>query len=602
MKSTMIPLWLRFTLAVSVILAWPLAVAAQESPPTPADASAIFQARCANCHGATGQGDGPQAQAVGLTMPDLSAPSVMRNTTPERWFDIISNGVTGEAMPPFGDASSNPISVAERWNLVYLLYTLGTTPEQVAMGQALYAQSCTSCHGSDGAGTDGAPGFTDLAVMAQRSQADLVATMTDPAITAHSFDLGEVEMWTLADYVRTFSYNYAAPAGAAAAPTGETGAETPASSPFTGGEGVVTGKIINGTPGAAAPGDVEITLRAFDMNAAYVDEITTTVAADGAFQFDGIDVATPVQMEPLVVYEGVSYFGDLGAPITLSPEQPQMDVPVTVYETTQDPSHVYIERLHVVFDMATDRAQVAELYILSNDGDRSYVGTPEEGTLQLSVPSDALSFQPGGDPNRFIPLADGLADTTPVAPGRGTAQSVLVYTLPYDDGLDLSRPMPFRAQSVNVFVPADVGLKVSGEGLQPGGPFQTQGMTLDTYQLDNLAAGDDLIVHLSGKFTGTSNSAAGAGSPHQAPGPNGTVGIAVGLFSIAGVVVFGYLYWQGHLNLNLRPAPQDRQMTLLQKLADLDDDYNSGAVQEKPYRTARARLKQELLTLMEDEK
>jgi mono/diheme cytochrome c family protein len=601
MKSSMIPSWLRFALAVGMILAWPLAVAAQDSPPTPADATAIFQARCANCHGVSGQGDGPQAQAVGLVIPDLSAPSLMRNTTPDRWFDIISNGVAGKAMPPFGDASSNPISVAERWNLVYLLYTLSTPPGQVAMGEALYEQSCLNCHGSDGTGTEEAPGFTDLAVMAGRSQADLVAAMTNPSITAHSFNLGDVELWSLADYVRTFSYDYSAPAEFSAAPTGNTGGETTASSPFSGGEGVVTGKIVNGTPGAAAPQDLEISLRAFDMNAAFVDEITTTVAADGTFIFDGIDVTVPVQMEPLVVYEGVSYFGDLGAAISLSPQQPDMEVPVTVYETTQDPSHVYIERLHVVFDMATDRAQVAELYILSNDGDRAYVGTPEEGTLRLSVPSDALNFQPGGDPSRFIPLADGLADTVPVPPGLGTAESVLVYTLPYEDALNLSRPMPFAVQSVNVFVPADSGLEVSGEGLQPGAPFQAQGMALETYRLDNLAAGDDLIVRLSGKFTGTS-SAASMVSPHQTPGPNDTVGIAVGLFSIAGAVALGFLYWQGHLNLNLRPAPQDRQMALLQKMADLDDEHNAGHVEDKPYRTERARLKQELLALMEEEK
>jgi hypothetical protein len=63
----------------------------------------------------------------------------------------------------------------------------------------------------------------------------------------------------------------------------------------------------------------------------------------------------------------------------------------------------------VVIDFSQGVAQVAELYILSNSGDRAYVGSVEEGTIRLEVPTGALDFQTGGDPGRYLTLADGMA-------------------------------------------------------------------------------------------------------------------------------------------------------------------------------------------------
>ena len=64
-------------------------------------------------------------------MPDLTDPTIVRETTPARWFDIISNGVDDQAMPPFGEASSNPLRQIDRWNLVFFLYTLSASPAQI---------------------------------------------------------------------------------------------------------------------------------------------------------------------------------------------------------------------------------------------------------------------------------------------------------------------------------------------------------------------------------------------------------------------------------------------------------------------------------------
>jgi len=322
------------------------------------------------------------------------------------------------------------------------------------------------------------------------------------------------------------------------------------------------------------------------------------VAADGLFRFEGIDPTVAAQLEPMVMYQDVPYFGDLDSAIVLTAEQAEANVNIVVYEATADASAIRIERLHIVFDFAPGQTQVAELYILSNVSDRTYVGTLEEGTLRLTVPANALSFQPGGDPNRYRTLADGIADTAPIRPGQSTAESILVYNLPYVDELELSRPMPYNVSKLTIFIPADAGVEVDGDGIQPGEVFQAQGTALETYLADDLPAGDSLTLRLSGKPQVSSSAA--VPSPHTRPEPSQTQSMVIGVIAIVGAVALSYLYWQGHLTRS-RLSALDSQSTLLQALADLDDDFEAGRVQDKAYRARRTKMKEELMQLLRTE-
>lgn len=261
----------------------------------------------------------------------------------------------------------------------------------------------------------------------------------------------------------------------------------------------------------------------------------------------------------------------------------------------QGANAVRIEQLHVIFSLASGRAVVTEIYILSNDGDRTYVGTPDQGTVRLTVPVDALGFQVGGDPNRYLSWADGVVDTVPVPPGPGTAESTLGYELAYDGNLELSRPMPYDVSQVLVLVP-DVGIEVDGDGIQPGGPFQMGDATFQAYLAGALSAGDRLRLRLSGEPQ--TGSAPVGSAPRRSSGPNETQGIIIGALTLVGALALSYLYWQGHLNLSLKPSASERQSALLQAIAAWDDDFEAGRVPEKPYRAERARLKEELIELV----
>jgi ubiquinol-cytochrome c reductase cytochrome b subunit len=64
-------------------------------------AATLFETECRDCHGASGKGDGPQAQSFGLETPDFTSPDFWKERAPARLKQSVREG-RGEDMPPFG--------------------------------------------------------------------------------------------------------------------------------------------------------------------------------------------------------------------------------------------------------------------------------------------------------------------------------------------------------------------------------------------------------------------------------------------------------------------------------------------------------------------
>jgi len=77
------------------VLVLPLATMAQES-----EGSALYQSRCAVCHGDTGKGDGPAGKDRNPRPPDLSDARRMGRITDARLAEVIVKG--GDGMPAYG--------------------------------------------------------------------------------------------------------------------------------------------------------------------------------------------------------------------------------------------------------------------------------------------------------------------------------------------------------------------------------------------------------------------------------------------------------------------------------------------------------------------
>lgn len=554
--------------------------------PSVSGGSGLWAENCQPCHGPTGAGDGPSAQGIPEPLPDLSDPQLARQLVPTENFDVIKNGRIEKMMPPWG----NRLSDEQMWDLTAYVWKLGTSSQDLAAGQTLYTEQCAACHGPAGAG-DGpqAPAeivdFTDWQVMARQSQAGLQESFQ--AVEAHRQleTLSEEQVGQALDFVRTFSF--AVPAQ----------------------NGVLTGQVLNGTTNEPQAG-VELTLYGF-QGEAQVERVTTQADGEGRFKFENLPTEHSITYILEGSYESVTYVSQ--QPAAFTPDSAETSLDLNVYETTDDPSVISITQLHYLISFNPGAVSIAQVFVVGNSSDRSYVGQDGQ-TFTFNLPPQAVDVSFQNDPlgDRFVQTGDGYADTEPVVPGPQGASVVAVYGVPFNsDSVDIEVPLPANVVSANVLM-QDLGAELSSDQLQFSDTRTIQGSSFAIYNGGSLPAGETVTLRLSGlddlDFSatgmGTVPEAAGAAPPHLVDLDQGLLRwIVVGLGAVF-IVVAAAVYPSLRPRLTHQAGqhaadPDTRRQQLLLLLARLDETYEAGQLDEEVYRQARARYKAELVDLLE---
>jgi mono/diheme cytochrome c family protein len=603
-KSRLLTLVLAGVL-LAVIAIFAARVAAQEpvlpqSAPDAAPGLDLYAERCANCHGETGLGDGSLILQMGGQPPMPFDAAYRREARPSTMFEQITNGDLTVGMPPFGPASSNPIPEAGRWDLVAAVYSLATPAEDVAAGQVIYEAQCAACHGDDGrgdgpeAGTDPAP--TDLTALDywfNRSNETVHTALVPGAITDHDYEIADDDLWQVVDFARTFSYVYADPAAPVAL--------IPA--------GIIAGNVSNGTTGESLA-DTTVTLRAFTPDFVQTLTLTTTTDVNGNYRFDVTDVA------PDWVYIAGAGHQDLSfssAADQLSRQQSTLELPIEVYEQSTDASAINLGQLHVVMEFVEDRLRVSELYIINNNQNAVFVGEsgdPAQGTVEIALPAGAEnlsflrafgsldSFLPAND---FVPTERGWADPLPLRPGPGALNLLVRYELPYRSGMTVAHPLFYDTASSTIILP-DAGVSVTGQSWVEQPPQQFgQGDTFLNYSRAAIPAGDPITIQLEGRPRLVSG-AGGTSLNRNAPVELLLGGAAFLLAAGVGVIV--WRSWRGRREVDeewVAPAvvgeASDTQEALLNAIAELDDTFEAGRIEEADYQRQRADLKERLAAI-----
>jgi len=116
-----------------------------------ADGRAVYQRSCAQCHGASGLGDGPAGKVLTPHPPAIGSAVLMNGVSPALMYRVMSVGISGTPMMGFG----NVLTSTQRWNVVAYVNSMRATRAQQLEGEGLFTQRCASCHGVVGA-SDGA--------------------------------------------------------------------------------------------------------------------------------------------------------------------------------------------------------------------------------------------------------------------------------------------------------------------------------------------------------------------------------------------------------------------------------------------------------------
>ncbi len=361
------------------------------------------------------------------------------------------------------------------------------------------------------------------------------------------------------------------------------------------GEGVIQGRVLQGTPGGSTDfAALSVTVFPF-VGETSLEPITVTTRADGTFEVANLPTGEDRSYGLRVEYAGVEYFYPelitFGAGTTVEAE-------VTVYETTSDDTAIHVVRHHVIIDFAEGTMQVAEMYIFQNPGDRTFVGSGE--TLRFPLPAGAMELR-FEDPRMRTStrLAEGnvVVDTLPVPPGM--RQVLFSYALPYQgSSATFEKEILYPTVNLNILV-ADVGVKVGAEGFTAGEPITTRGEArFLNYTRSDVTAGSRLRLTFSNLPRGAG---AAAGVVPDRSATLRWLGIGLTIVALAFGVAYPVLRSRllhgagGSEELSLL---RRRRQVLLQEIADLDDVFEAGGMDEAEYRDARAALKAELIEIM----
>ncbi|MEA2765747.1 MAG: high-affinity iron transporter [Gemmatimonadaceae bacterium] len=96
---------------------------AMDLPKGPLDTAqghALFLKDCSSCHGTRGFGDGPAAHSLSTPPSAVGLKNLTPELTPSLAYNVISVGVRGTAMAPFGSV----LTPQQRWNIINYIYAL----------------------------------------------------------------------------------------------------------------------------------------------------------------------------------------------------------------------------------------------------------------------------------------------------------------------------------------------------------------------------------------------------------------------------------------------------------------------------------------------
>ena len=469
----------------------------------PAAGLAIYQQRCATCHGPAGLGDGPQA-AMAIQPPTaIGDPAYLRTADPEYMFNFIANGNLEAGMPGFGAGNnSNPLSTAEIWDVVTAVYSL---PQQ--------------------------------------------NRVLDTA--------------------------------------------------------VITGQLSNATLGGNV-GDLTVVLQAFTTEAVEALRLETTADADGRYQFDLTRVPPNWIYRTVVSYGTLEYSSDFAQ---LTATNPAAELPILIYETTSDTAVIRLAEIDSVLDFAPNMVRISELYIISNESERVFVGpngTADDVTLRFTVPANASNIQflrGGPTADDFFPLDeqivalddDAYGLTVPIPPGFGVARVLLQYVLPYEPGLRLNRPLAYPLETATLIIANSGVTLAAGDGNRWTVVEATEAMLNEDvrfYQHPPLEAGEALAYILTG-FPIIVTDAQGQPAVVRDEQTELWVGVLVLLFTAVGVIFTGYRWTKSQ-------PPTNEQDVLIQTLAALDEAYTAQEIRKSSYERQRRETKERLLAIWQE--
>lgn len=351
------------------------------------------------------------------------------------------------------------------------------------------------------------------------------------------------------------------------------------------GNGVIEGQVVNGTEGGSSVSDQEITLTT-NLNEAEVSSTTTRTDSEGRFVFNGLSTEPGYSYQAKLNFQQADYTSEW---LSFGDGETSKSTEVTVYDATTSDEAIMIAIAHTIIYVGQGSLEVKEYFLFVNDSDRTYIGSKmiAEGareTLRFSLPGKATGLQPelGLMECCIYESEDGFVHAMPVLPGG--EELVYSYQVDYDSSqYTFSRKMLYPTTNYHFLVQGE-GSQITSDRLVEEESLDISGLRFKHFSGGAFNSGDTVVARLSA-LPSTGNQMV-------------IIWVALALAVLAGGFVFSYLLRKRRLQPVKTKAGPDRQK-LLVELAQLDDEFESGKIDEEVYRRLRAKKKSQLVALMQ---
>ena len=409
---------------------------------------------------------------------------------------------------------------------------------------------------------------------------------------------------------------------------------------------VVRGQLVQGTAdGETIPAGLPMQLYVLDVHGNLVDVYETESEEGGAYRFENVARAIGNIYLVQVNYDGVSQGAQIAA---IEGTEETITQDVTIYERTTDPSSIAITWAQMLINYAPIEQFGLEVWLrveLANTGDRIVTLDETAGpndwfvSVAIELPVAAFGIQPmqsEGSARYDVQLVDSVPvvkDTWPLRPGQ-VHTITIAYYLPYEDGAVLDQAFGYPVVDGAVLLPNDtvelVSEQFDGEGewryrvdsggirvteLQPGeeiDPEHDFTLVKEHPLIKPLGSDERMIFELVGRPTRTIDML--SSTPSSGGGSSNTLPLVLAALGITIIAVALVMWFRQRRTVPPPPAaasadddweappPAADKEELLRAVADLDDRYERGTMDEELYQERRELLIEMLMPFMtEDE-
>ena len=262
---------------------------------------------------------------------------------------------------------------------------------------------------------------------------------------------------------------------------------------------VVSVQVVNRTAGAPAPAGLAVTLN-LTRDGTTSSHGPVLTDERGTARFDIPDVTGEATVAAVTGYQGVKYES---AAVALPAGAAAAETEIAVYEATTSRDSVVVTFHHSVLRPMKGAVQVAEMLVIENRGDRTYVGERElqpglRAVFEYALPDGYRELELGRGLMAccVLQLEGKLIDTMEIKPGRRTLQ--FRYVIPAaEDKLAYRPDVTFVTERYNLLVDPPLTV-VSATGLRDSEAVEYDSEVFAAYEAADLTPGAALEVNVAG--------------------------------------------------------------------------------------------------------